>query len=153
MFGYNDEVSRKIWLLEKGPPEHCICGKPLNNIEPCPPDGKHEPEPPKPTRKEWEDALNLCKQAIELIHPVLTSEEPCIAYEAWTAAKKLLERNPKEQTEELLAWGIPKELPKPTRKDWEEWIDKMPNLQMRTIADWQMDIKRWFLTMPIVPKE
>lgn len=46
------------------------------------------------------------------------------------------------------------ELPsaKPTRKEWEEWVDRMPDLssdvRFLTIA-----IKKWHLEMPGIPKE
>ena len=43
---------------------------------------------------------------------------------------------------------------KPTRKEWEEWIDRMPyaNILVSVTITRQL-YKRWFLTMPGVPPQ
>jgi hypothetical protein len=43
--------------------------------------------------------------------------------------------------------------PKTTRKEWEEWVERMPSHSMSTRMEWEEKMKDWFLTMPIVPKE
>ena len=46
-FGRNYDEA--IYYLLHGEPEekpqYCVCGKPLGHKEPCPPDGKREPDP------------------------------------------------------------------------------------------------------------
>jgi len=45
------------------------------------------------------------------------------------------------------------EPPKPTHKEWEEWVENMPSHSMSTRMEWEEKMKDWFLTMPGVPKE
>jgi hypothetical protein len=53
---------------------------------------------------------------------------------------------------------IKQEPPKPTRKEWEEWVDKFPWFYEDDEAEgcanhWTKEVRKWFLTMPGVPKK
>ncbi len=45
----------------------------------------------KKTIDELIKAFELCKQAIQLLHPVLNPDEPCIAWEAFETADHQIE--------------------------------------------------------------
>jgi len=38
-----------------------------------------------------ESVLSLCITALKLLHPIMDKEEPCIAYEAYSSAKNLID--------------------------------------------------------------
>lgn len=63
----------------------------------------------KKTIDELIKAFELCKMAIEVLHPILDPDEPCIVYEAHEAASNQIARL-KNLTSESSMWtrGCPK---------------------------------------------
>jgi hypothetical protein len=108
---------------------------------------------------EWEDALKLCVEAIEILHPELDPKEPCVVYNAWNNAKKLLEHAEPVSAKSTLndSFKYPYHLetnepPKPTRKEWEEWAEIVADAVFPRDDRWDL-LKQAILYIPGVPKE
>jgi hypothetical protein len=102
------------------------------------------------------DALKLCVEAIEILHPELDPKEPCVVYNAWNNAKKLLERAepvPAKPTrkEEQLGDHYNPEVQPDVNNEWEKWAWDLAGT-LSTSVEHRLHINQLLLTMPGVPK-
>ena len=49
--------------------------------------------------KKIKHVLTLCAASLEVLHPIMNEDEPCIVYEAWKGATEILDSPPFQPTD------------------------------------------------------